>query len=535
MRLAVLVLLSVLLTVGGADARTVVDTDLLTARADMNSNHDCTVGIDPELCAATWDRNGTADTRDDTISFNKSVNDIAIRTQPLPGRDPQTIDIQPSALSIENPLFGPINDTWKQANSSLPASVHDHVSLDSSGRPGYEFAPPTWGLSVNAATGLSDSQRVWVLCWDLSCGNVWWGFFSSNGTTISGSPSTLSTGSGAWKSHDWLETNVSGPTGLLACRRVIQELECPDWAFAPERTISGKVVNETVNATPDIQTFAGADRTSLDFGPRSLKNESANRTGTGKGYHADHPQGERPRTHESEPEGPTDRSWTQGSPPTPHKTPVSIHQISSSSARALPPSRPPPAGVAAFIASGIALGLIAGALGLYTRLRRDRALVNATRKQIYEMICQNPGIRVGTIASRLAIDAKTVSYHARMLETKFGLIKSAQNGPTQLLPIGKLTPAQEAIVTGVLASALTKSVYDHLRASGPAEVSAIAKALGRSYSTVAAAVRNLRNAHLVERRREGKRLLVSIAPGGDGPASALDLPAWGVSPRDVDG
>src|SRR5438309_8653439 len=63
---------------------------------------------------------------------------------------------------------------------------------------------------------------------------------------------------------------------------------------------------------------------------------------------------------------------------------------------------------------GIASGILV-AIASYTRLRQSRVLDQETRMRVYEAICAEPGIRVGTIAACLGLGHNTVLHHVRIL------------------------------------------------------------------------------------------------------------------------
>src|SRR5205807_847913 len=137
----------------------------------------------------------------------------------------------------DNPFFHPINESWTWANATLPGPAHDYANLDSSYRPPYETAPASWGLSVEAKRPLGtpiddslppESQRAWVLCWDLSCGYVWWGDFSSDQDHVYVEPTGLGSGRDG-DTDGWMEQDIAGPDGAFACRRAVEEIDCPDW------------------------------------------------------------------------------------------------------------------------------------------------------------------------------------------------------------------------------------------------------------------------------------------------------------------
>jgi len=164
------------------------------------------------------------------------------------------------------------------------------------------------------------------------------------------------------------------------------------------------------------------------------------------------------------------------------------------------------------LAGGVALGLVAGAI-LYTRLQRERALEQGTRKRVYGAICQEPGVRVGTLATRLGLDHNTVLYHARVLQS-FQLVKAIDGAGRRYMPMGALSPEEEAQLSKDLVGGSPKAIYEHLNMRGPSGISSLAHALGLAYSTVAAIVNTLEKQGLVDRERIGRRWVVRAVPAG---------------------
>lgn len=516
MRVAAFFLVASILFIGGAEARTLVNTDYATVRADMNSSESCNVGVDDELCAATWSTNDTLEPGDDAISFNKTVDQVSVRLWETPDGHPQSLEIQPGSWSVGNPVFMPLNETWKDADAALPAAAHDYVSLDSTYRPPYDTFAPTWGLSVvvkypagipGDATGGKDSERVWVLCWDIGCSNARWGYFTSDEHRIQADPGIA--GTEPWGSDEWMENDFAGPYGAITCKRAVQEIECPDWAIAPVRTTAAIQVNASEDFTPDVQTFARTDHASLKLGPSRPQPASATGSFAGGVGHRDvlPAKERRPESSTLHPEPAT---IPPGSPPfmepVHSSSPLGASATSVSWASIKGPL-PVASRIGAMLVAGAAVLCIIGGLFLYTRLQRGRILEHTIRRRIYEAICQNPGIRVGTLASRLELHHNAVLYHVRILE-QAGLVKAAGLTKRQYVPAGKLSRDEEARCTGALAVPSARAVYEHLRTHGPADLSALALGTGLGYSTVSEVVAVLCSASLTERYRRGKLWIV---------------------------
>ncbi|HEY6220173.1 MAG TPA: helix-turn-helix domain-containing protein [Gemmatimonadaceae bacterium] len=512
--------LCVLLSLGGAEARTLVDTGPVTIKADLNSNEGCTVGLDGELCALTWNTNDTSQPGDDAISFNKTVDEASIQIRETPEGSPYNISLQPENVAIDNPAFGPANETWKEANTSLPGALRNYVSLDSDEQPPYEIAAATWGLSINArpppgtpfdAISPDDSLRVWVLCWDLYCGFMTWTMLKSDEKQLHVASEGYG-GRSPWDSDDWLEQDFAGQEGVFACRRVTEELECPGWAFTPAREIVAEQVNASEEFTPRVGWFQDANRVSVQLEPvrqtRSTgeREQSALPLRAREGAIFQWASHERHAPPTSVP-APAERPSSSGSD---RIVAVQGLPVTASSIRLQTPMTESSSRALVTLAGGIMLGLLLGVI-LYSRLRRERALEQETRRRICEAIRESPGVRIGTLASRLGLDHKTVSYHARRLE-EFGLVKAVGGANNLYVPAGGLSPVEEERCIGVLARASTKSVYEHLAARGPCDLPSLARGVGLGYSTVGNAVSRLLDAGLVVRRRAGRRWVVSAVP-----------------------
>lgn len=505
-----------LLSAGPASSRTLLDVGAVVVEADINRNEGCTLGVDEELCAAVIDANGTSGLGDDEVWHDKSVDEVSLRVDASPTGEHRSVSFRPDELSVEHPVFSMANESWTALDALLPPEVRAHAALESDhvedGKDD-EFDVATWGLGIRAHPLGLESQRVWVLCWDVACGRVWWGYFESEEDGIRFASFVGS--QDRWDSDPWLETFVDG----FSCSRgVWRGVECPEAALGMLRAGLGPVVLAFENATPQFHTFAHVNGTTVQVG-----NESSTKLAH-QGDSLHHPRNRTPGAALI-----LDRkAWAPASVPSQDHSTPSRGQPSPPVGPSSPPARPPRVAMAgpavpgagspmavvvAAIAGGVALALVLGFF--YTRLGRDRVLEHRTRRMVYEMICKEPGLRVGTIAARLGVDHKTVLHHVTILRD-FDLVKTSGDADNRLLPVGRCSPAEEALCVGILANRSARGVYDFLLARGPQDLRSIAAALGLSYSTASAAGVQLRKAGLVERERQWRRWVLRANPS-EGP------------------
>lgn len=508
-----------------ATARTIVDEGPVAVHAEFNSNEGCDIGVDEELCGATWDDGGAAGIGDDRVSVNKSVDEVAIhvRVAPLPAR---SVTIQPRDLAVEHPGFDLANDTWAAANSSRPAAVRDAVAMESRFREtGFEY--DTWGL-VLAVDGLgSEPSRFWIVCWDLMCG-----FFSTGGTSSDGRLALLPGGLTLepWDSDEWLENDLAGEstgdenTGLLSCWSLMRNTTCPEPVLAVARSVARPAVTAAEEATPQVVTFATVNKTTLRVGPDGLPPLPNPAPKPGADDPVDNPL--RSLREQTEPSGPPRALGSNRGAPVPREELRSAGGATQETA-SLPSLHEQdvialPSPVAVVIGGLLLLGLVLA--GLFARLRREDALEHAARKAIYEEVCREPGVLVGTLASRLALSYPTTRHHVKVLES-FGLVKLAGSGQRGLLPVGSLRPQEEQLYTGVLANPSARRICEVVASRPEIDILTVARKTDLRYSTAAGLIAILAAAGVVEKRRVRRRWLIRRGPAspvGRTPASGAD-------------
>lgn len=493
-----------LLSASPASSRT-IGLGPVTVEADMNRNENCTLGVDEELCAAFVDSNGTSDPGDDEIWHDKSVDEAAVRVSGSPSNESQNVTLRPDDLFLAHPTFSLANQTWSTL-SAAASPLEQHATLDSSAledRPGDQIDASTWGLSVNAHPVGTTDTRIWVLCWDIACGRVWWGAFESEEdgirfTSFLGSASP-------WDSDPWMEGLLEGASTCYLS--VWRDVECPEAVLSLVGQHGGVAVTATTDATPEVHAFSHVNGTSVHIEEKTASPTHRQQTAAPL---ARSPSKSLPTAAEDRKRTPDplpalgDGADVPGPPgarptaPAPPPSPPSAF----STAQAKPVERPVSMALVAGIATSVALALVLAAF--YTRLSRDRVLEHKTRKTVYDAVCQQPGIRVGTIAARLGLDHKAVQHHVGILQD-FSLVKTSGPANNRLLPVGQLSSSDESLCTGVLASPTARSVYDLLVSNGPLDLKSIASALDLTYSTASATGVRLRKAGLVRRERRWRQ------------------------------
>ncbi|HVL86644.1 MAG TPA: helix-turn-helix domain-containing protein [Candidatus Thermoplasmatota archaeon] len=128
--------------------------------------------------------------------------------------------------------------------------------------------------------------------------------------------------------------------------------------------------------------------------------------------------------------------------------------------------------------------LLLPALLLYSRLRRQDVLANATRAALCELVRARPGLAAGGLARALARNRTSVLHHLRVLRGA-GLVEARVVGRrTRYFPAGSGDDDAQRRVRVALASPVARRVALHLALRGADSLGAIARATGVPKSTV---------------------------------------------------
>lgn len=151
------------------------------------------------------------------------------------------------------------------------------------------------------------------------------------------------------------------------------------------------------------------------------------------------------------------------------------------------------------------------------------ALELASRRRIYQLLLDYPGLHLNDVARRLEdLSDSTVRYHLDRL-VREGLVSQTQEGGyLRFYPRVEGGPARRDLLDprqkralALLRQRVPLGVVLHLLAHGPTSQGDLAVALGVAASTLAHHLDKLRDAELVTKEREGRRVLYRLV---DAPA-----------------
>lgn len=168
----------------------------------------------------------------------------------------------------------------------------------------------------------------------------------------------------------------------------------------------------------------------------------------------------------------------------------------------------------------LALLLVKAGVGLplYSRLSKDELLDNDTRRRVYEVLQEDPGLRLSEVARRADCSTSTARYHLRRLKREDMVRAAGEPRMQRWFPAGDMgTQAMER--EAVLAIGSSREVYDAIRDNPGASLGEIAEAVGTSSPAAHKVVKRLVDAGLVVKERDGRRVALRPVPLEDGQPS----------------
>lgn len=195
---------------------------------------------------------------------------------------------------------------------------------------------------------------------------------------------------------------------------------------------------------------------------------------------------------------------------------------------------PGPSLVDETVAPGIVVDLWELPLSLvvlgYHRHADEAPLTNDIRKRIFDQILATPGVHIAGIVDRTGIPRSTVRYHLRVLEDADVVDSETLQGKHRYGPAGA-----DLAIAAAYRDAPARETLDAVDRFEPVTVTGLANELGLAPSTVSHHLDRLEEAGLVERDRDGARVLIrqgDAGPPATGTAAdigAVDGPSAGLS------
>ncbi len=177
----------------------------------------------------------------------------------------------------------------------------------------------------------------------------------------------------------------------------------------------------------------------------------------------------------------------------------------------------------AAIGAGLLSMLVFGPLTLYSRIKRDDALENDTRRSIYEIVEANPGVCIKDVADGADVSYSTASYHLDRLVRMDYLARRKDGNKALYYKNGGTFTQKEQQLVPLLKNTEAMRVFEHILENPWCYRAEIAEALGVSHTTINWHLDNLQEANLVEEHREGRSCHLRIPePALDRVVSVID-------------
>ena len=145
----------------------------------------------------------------------------------------------------------------------------------------------------------------------------------------------------------------------------------------------------------------------------------------------------------------------------------------------------------------------------YSRYDDSDPLAHETRRAIYETIEDTPGSYLSAIEDRHDVSLSTIRHHVQVLEAESLISSEKQNGKRRYYPV----QAEDVELAAALDEPARQRVLGVLVDVGEAHNGRIADRLDRDPSTVSHHLASLEDAGLVERTRDGRAIVNTLAPG----------------------
>lgn len=143
----------------------------------------------------------------------------------------------------------------------------------------------------------------------------------------------------------------------------------------------------------------------------------------------------------------------------------------------------------------------AGAVGLFSRVRKDEVLHHPVRQQVMELIAASPGIHFQQLVRATGKGKGTVDHHLRMLQDK-ELVRVRRGAGFRCYFLPGQVDHRLMDSAAVLKAPAARSIL--VRLGRPQRITDLASALGITKSAVSRHVQRLQGAGLLERRVDGR-------------------------------
>ncbi len=130
-----------------------------------------------------------------------------------------------------------------------------------------------------------------------------------------------------------------------------------------------------------------------------------------------------------------------------------------------------------------------------SRIIRKIILRNDTRKTIYNLIKNHPGVNINTIKTSLNLGSNVAIWHLGVL-LKFGCVQEIRHKSSTLFAIPNITP-NEVFISALLRKEINRKILKALE-SQSLTLSSLASLLGEDRRNIGYAIKNLQEIDLIQ-------------------------------------
>ena len=152
------------------------------------------------------------------------------------------------------------------------------------------------------------------------------------------------------------------------------------------------------------------------------------------------------------------------------------------------------------------------------RHKRLSLLWNPTRRRIYELVCESPGIHYNRLTSELKISQGTLSWHLQQLKNE-DLISTTKFGGKRIVYPRILSCVKSAQAFAALGCETAQQIFMQVRHKPGINQQKIADAVGVGHETVRYHLNRFEQIGLVERYRDGRDVRGFLGELGESLAS----------------
>jgi len=139
----------------------------------------------------------------------------------------------------------------------------------------------------------------------------------------------------------------------------------------------------------------------------------------------------------------------------------------------------------------------------------DSDLELDSRRAIYQLIADTPGVHFRALLADLEYAQGTLQYHLRWLADE-GLVDVSDDGKyTRYYPAAEFDEA-DRVVMNALRREYSRRILAHLLSDGPLSTTALSDRLGKAQSTVSWHLSKLADADLVSKERDGRAVVYEV-------------------------